>query len=157
MTNDLASRRFAALLLILAAACSSTAASPTLEASLPAKPGDLWEDAHANLARLDPSLRDTSAAKARAATAKAAVTVAGVAFEEVRIVGLPDRATVRSVSLFAPPQPAACEGFREGILKALGRDWTVTAPVLGVTTATAGYRTARIACNGSELSFLITG
>jgi hypothetical protein len=157
MTNTLASRRFAALLLILAAACSSTAASPTLEASLPAKPGDLWENAHANLARLDPALRDTSAATARAATAKAAVTVAGVAFEEIRIAGVPDRTTVRSVSLFATPKPAACDGFRDGVIKALGRDWTVNAPVLGVTTATAGYRTARIACNGSELSFLITG
>jgi hypothetical protein len=156
MTNSTASR-LAPLLFVLAAACSSTAAQPTLEASLPAKPGDPWQDAHANLARLDPALRDTSAAVARAATAKAAVTVAGVRFDEIRIAGVPDRTTVRSVSLSAPPKPDACDKVRADLVKALGSDWTAAAPVLGVTTATSGFRTARIACNGGELSFSITG
>lgn len=156
MTNPSASR-LTALCFLLAAACSSTAAQPTLEASLPAKPGDPWLDARANLARLDPALRDTDAATARASTAKAAVTIAGVRFEEIRIAGLPDRTTVRSVSLSAPPKPDTCDRVRADLVKGLGSGWTAPAPVLGVTTATFGSRTARIACNGSELSFSITG
>lgn len=157
MIHSSVRRRVAALLFVLSAACSSTAASPTLEASLPARPGQPWEDARAALARLDPAVRDTAAATARAATAKTPVTLVGVRFDEVRIAGVPDRTTVRSVSVSGAPQPAACDRIRDDLLKALGPDWTAAAPVLGVTTATSGYRTARIACNGSELSLSITG
>lgn len=150
-------RRVAALLFVVAAACSSTAASPSLEASMPVHPGQPWDDAHAALAKLDPALRDTTAATARATTAKAAVTLAGVRFDEIRMAGVPDRTTVRSVSFFGQPQPAACDKVRGDLVKALGPDWTAADPVLGVTTATSGYRTARVACNGGELSLSITG
>lgn len=141
----------------LLAACSSTSAQPSFEASLPVRPGEPWEAARAALAKLDPQLRDSDSPGARASTAKATLSLAGYAFDEVRIAGLADRPAVRSVILSGKPDPASCDRMRDDLVKALGGEWSAQPAVLGVTVATQGNRSARIVCNRGERSFSIVG
>ncbi|BDG05453.1 hypothetical protein [Anaeromyxobacter oryzae] len=145
------------LLLLVTAACSRTAAQPTVEAALPAAPGQAWASAHDALARLDPHLRDAAGLGGRTATAKSSVVVAGYRFDQVAIAGLADRDAVRSVTLSAPSPKSGCEKIREDLLKALGSEWDAGETRLGAVTATKTGRSARIVCNGAEFSLAIIG
>ncbi len=150
-------RLAAPLLVLAAAACSSTAAQPPFEAALPVQPGEPWDVAHGALAKLDPNLRDVSGVGGRTSTARAGVTLAGYRFDEVSIAGLLDRASVRSVTVTAPPPSGGCDKVRDDLLKALGPEWNAGEPRLGAVTATRNGRAARIVCTGAELSLAIVG
>ncbi len=144
-------------LLLATAACTRTAAQPTVEAALPVAPGDAWASAHEALARLDPHLRDAAGLGGRTATAKAELVVAGYRFDMVAIAGLADRTAVRSVTLSARPPKSGCEKVRDDLLKALGSEWDAGDTRLGAVTATRNGRSARIVCNGAEFSLAIVG
>lgn len=145
------------LFLVAVAGCARTSAQPTLEASLPVAPGQDWSAAHDALARLDPNVRDAAGLGGRTATAKVAVVVAGHTFDAVAIAGLSDRSSVRSVTLSARPPRDGCEKIRGDLLGALGSEWDAGETRLGATSATKNGRSARIVCNGAELSLAIVG
>lgn len=145
-------------LALAAAGCSRTAASPTLVAALPVVPGEAWDDARSALARLDPAVRDLQGLGGRTAIAKAELVLAGQKFEEVSIAGVASRPSVRTVRVAAPSPGDRCDEVRDALVRALGPDWVPGEKVLGAVTVTNGpTRSARIVCNGAELSVSIVG
>lgn len=147
--------RGAVAALLLSAACTRSA-KPGLESKLPVKVGESWDSAHAELAKLDPHLKDAEGLGARSATASTPLTLAGYQFKALGIAGATDRPTVHSVLLVAPP-PESCDKARDDLVKALGSGWDVGEPKLGAVTATKGLRTARIVCTGAELTLSVVG
>lgn len=144
--------------LFLLAACSRAAKPSAFEASLPVSPGQPWDTARAALEHLDPAARELEGVGGRTTVARAPITVAGVTFQEVSIAGVASRSEVRTVKLSAQPPASGCDQVREGLLEALGSDWTAGETRLGAVTATNGpTRSARIVCNGGELSVSIIG
>lgn len=144
--------------LLLAAACSRTPADPGFETALPVAPGQTWDQARAALERLDPEAHEVTGVGGRTEVARTPVTVAGIRFDEVSIAGVASRPQVRSVRLSATPPAAGCDHVRDELVRALGAGWSAGEPSLGAVTATKGTtRSARIVCNGAELSLSILG